>query len=201
MLWTILHANFFLRKTIPNKMFHSDYKHIIDRLPESLVKRACERLLHHSKDPVPLESIFGKSERIESYLRHTLEVYENSLNRKKRKTMAQEKVLRPQSWPECNVSPALPTIHVVDSGVQTEEIAHDYEEENNRRVVNELKVLSHHLLDYNRRTFGKFMQDIEKDYRERVTANKKMRYEIKDLKMQLLEAEKKLASMKSNSSH
>ena len=70
------------------KMFHSDYKHIIDRLPESLVKRACERLLHHSKDPVPLESIFGKSERIESYLRHTLEVYENSLNRKKRKTMA-----------------------------------------------------------------------------------------------------------------
>ena len=75
-------------------MFHSDYKHIIDRLPESLVKRACERLLHHSKDPVPLESISGKSERIESYLRHTLEVYKNSLNRKKRKTMAQEKVLR-----------------------------------------------------------------------------------------------------------
>ena len=132
----------FLRKTIPNKMFHSDYKHIIDRLPESLVKRACERLLHHSKDPVPLESIFRKSERIESYLRHTLEVYENLLNRKKRKTMAQEKVLRPRSWPECNVSPALPTIHVVDSGVQTEEIAHDHEEENNRRVVNELKVLS-----------------------------------------------------------
>ena len=69
------------------KMFHSDYKYIIDRLPESLVKRACERLLHHSKDPVPLESIFGKSERIESYLRHILEVYENSLNKKKRKTM------------------------------------------------------------------------------------------------------------------
>ena len=66
-------------------MFHSDYKHIIDRLPESLVKRACERLLHHSKDPIPLESISRKSERIESYLRHTLEVYENSLNKKKRK--------------------------------------------------------------------------------------------------------------------
>ncbi|GBC02505.1 hypothetical protein RclHR1_04650022 [Rhizophagus clarus] len=160
-------------------MFHSDYKHIIDRLPESLVKRTCERLLYHSKDPVPLESIFRKSERIESYLRHILEVYENSLNRKK----------------------PLPTIHVVDSGVQTEEIAYDYEEENNRQVVNELKVLSHFLLDYNRRTFRKFMQDIEKDYRERVTANKKMCYEIKDLKMQLLEAEKELASMKLNSSH
>ncbi|GBB95684.1 hypothetical protein RclHR1_25950001 [Rhizophagus clarus] len=76
-------------------MFHSDYKHIIDRLPKSFVKRAYERLLHHSKDSVPLESISRKSERIESYLRHTLEVYENSLNKKKCKTIAQEKLLRP----------------------------------------------------------------------------------------------------------
>ena len=52
----------FLRKNISNKMFHSDYKRIIDRLPESLIKRACERLLCHSKNPVPLESISKKSE-------------------------------------------------------------------------------------------------------------------------------------------
>ena len=45
------------------------------------------------------------------------------------------------------------------------------------------------------------MEDIEKEYRERVTANKKMRYEIKNLKMQLQEAERKLASMKSDSIH
>jgi hypothetical protein len=115
--------------------------------------------------------------------------------------------LRPRSWPECNVYPELPSIHVVDSGIQTDNstclkaLKHDHEEENNRRVMNELKVLSQHLLDYNRRTFGKFMQDIEKDYREQVTANKKMRYEIKDLKVQLLEAEKELASMKTNSIH
>ncbi|GBB99588.1 hypothetical protein RclHR1_35710001 [Rhizophagus clarus] len=157
-------------------MFHSDYKHITDRLPDSLVKRAYQ------------------------------EVYENSLNRK-HKSMAQTKLLRPRSWPECNVSPALPTIHVVDSGSQTndttwpEALKHDYEKENNCRVMNELKVLSQHLVDYNKRTFGKFMEDIEKDYREQVTTNKKMRYEIKNLKMQLLEVEKELASMKSNSSH
>src|SRR3954462_1240439 len=111
MLWTILQT-FFLRKTISNKMFHSDYKHIIDRLPESLVKRTCERLLHNSKDPVPLKSISRKSERIESYLRHTLEVYENSLNKKKHKTMAQEKLLRSRSWPECNVFSTSPAIYV-----------------------------------------------------------------------------------------
>ncbi|GES88475.1 hypothetical protein GLOIN_2v1779908 [Rhizophagus clarus] len=115
-------------------MFHSDYKHIIDRLSESLVKRACERLLHHSKDPVPLESISRK---------------------KKRKTMAQEKLLRPRSWPECNVFPTSPAIYVTDIGVQTngtwpEALKHDHEEENNHQVMNELKVFRQHLLDYNK---------------------------------------------------
>ena len=114
--------------------------------------------------------------------------------------MTQEKILRPRSWPECNVSPTLPTIHVTDIGVQTNGTC-DHEEENNRRVMNELKVLTQHLVDYNKRTFGKFMQDIEKEYRERVNANIRLRCEVEDLKMQLLEAEKELASMKSSSIH
>ena len=181
-------------------MFHSDYKHITDKLPESLIKRAYQGLLNHSKNPVPLEMISGKSGRIESYLRHKLEVYENSLNRK-RKNMAQEKLLRPRSWPECNVFPALPQIYVTDAEVQTDNIICNHDKENNRRVMNELKVFRQHLLDYNKRTFEKFMQDIEREYRERISANKKLRCENSDLKMQLQEAEKKLASMKSDSSH
>ena len=191
---------FFLRKSISNKMFHSDYKHITDRLPDSLVKRAYQSLLIHSKNPVPLEMISGKSGRIESYLRHKLEVYENSLNRK-HKNMAQTKLLRSRSWPECNVFPASPAIYVTDNGTQTVNISCDHEEENNRRVMNELKVFRQHLLDYNKRTFEKFMQDIEREYRERISMNKKLRCENGDLKMQLQEAEKKLASMKSDSSH
>ena len=137
----------FLRKHISNKMFHSDYKHITDRLPDNLVKRAYQGLLNHSKNPVPLEMISGKSGRIELYLKHKLEVYDNSLNRR-RKNMAQAKLLHPRSWPECNVFPASPTIHVVNNGSQTndttwsEALKHDYEEENNRQVMNELKVLS-----------------------------------------------------------
>ena len=91
-----LACKLFLRKSIFNKMFYFDYKHITDRLPDSLVKRAYQGLLNHSKNPVPLEMISGKSGRIELYLRHKLEVYENSLNRK-RKSMAQEKLLRPLS--------------------------------------------------------------------------------------------------------
>ncbi len=61
-------------------MFYSNYKHIIDKLFESLVKRVYKRLLHHFKDPISLESISEKSEQIESYLRHILKIYSNLLN-------------------------------------------------------------------------------------------------------------------------
>lgn len=61
-------------------MFYSNYKHIINRLSESLIKRTYQRLLYNSKDPIPLKSISEKSEQIEFYLRHTLKVYSNSLN-------------------------------------------------------------------------------------------------------------------------
>jgi len=67
--------------------------------------------------------------------------------------------------------------------------------------MNELKVICQHLLDYNKRTFEKFMQDIEREYRERISMNKKLRCENENLKMQLQEAEKELASMKLDSSH
>ncbi|POG60164.1 hypothetical protein GLOIN_2v1788268 [Rhizophagus irregularis DAOM 181602=DAOM 197198] len=61
-----------------------------------------------------------------------------------------------------------------------EALKYNHEEENNRWVMNELKVLSQHLLDYNKRTFEKFMRDVNLEYNEWVNANKKMRYEIKD---------------------
>ncbi len=40
-------------------MFNSDYKHITDRLLDSLVKKAYQGLLNHSKNPILLE-ISGK---------------------------------------------------------------------------------------------------------------------------------------------
>ena len=97
-------------------MFNFDYKHIIDKLFKGLVKRAYQRLLHHSKNPVLLESIFKKSEWIESYLRHTLEIYENSLNRKC-KNMVQKKLLHSRRWSECNIFPALSAIYVADNRI------------------------------------------------------------------------------------
>ncbi len=43
-------------------MFHSDYKHIIDRFSDSLVKRAYQGLLNYSKNPILLEMISEKSD-------------------------------------------------------------------------------------------------------------------------------------------
>ena len=45
------------------------------------------------------------------------------------------------------------------------------------------------------------MRDVNQEYNERISANKKLRYEVSDLKMQVQEAEKKLASIKSDSTH
>src|SRR5207248_9314769 len=89
----------FLRKTISYKMFHPDYKHITDKLPVSIKDRAYQRLLNHSRNPIPLEQISEKNKRIEDYLQHTLEIYQKSLDRS-RKTMDRKKS-RPQSWPKC----------------------------------------------------------------------------------------------------
>ena len=64
----------FLHKTISYKMFHPDYKHITDKLPVSIKDRAYQRLLNHSRNPIPLEQISEKNKRIEDYLLHTLEI-------------------------------------------------------------------------------------------------------------------------------
>ena len=43
------------------------------------------------------------------------------------------------------------------------------------------------------------MRDVNQEYNEWISANKKLRYEVSDLKMQVREAEKELAFMKLNS--
>jgi hypothetical protein len=58
--------------------FHSDYKPIIDKMPPSLVKRAFDQLLHMRRNPVSIEEITEKSDRIEQYLRNKLIVYEEA---------------------------------------------------------------------------------------------------------------------------
>jgi hypothetical protein len=119
--------------------------------------------------------------------------------------MRHNKALRSRSWAgDSDISPlALPAVCVTDNGTQTnagcEITCCNYEEKNNQRVMNELKVLSQHLLDYNKKTFEKFMQDANEEYDKRISVNKKLRCEIDTLKLQVQKAEKIITSLKSNS--
>src|SRR3954471_6023935 len=92
----------------------------------SQLERAYQRLLNHTRKPIPQNQISEKNKRIEDYLHHTLEIYQKSLDRN-HKTMDQKK-LRPQSWP---------IFYVTDNETQTDNTC-DHEAEINSRVKNEL---------------------------------------------------------------
>src|SRR3954471_22372276 len=87
----------------------------------SQLERAYQRLLNHTRKPIPQNQISEKNKRIVDYLYHTLEIYQKSLDRS-RKTMDRKK-LRPQSWPEYPTPLALPISYVSDTGTQTDNIA------------------------------------------------------------------------------
>jgi len=172
-------------------VFNQAYSNLLAKLPASLINEAWVRLTLRKRKPLSEKEASEINPIVESFLKHEAIRYQKRLMHQR----------RTQSWPECPTSLSfkrIPYIYVTDSDAQTDSITCDHEEENNRRVMNELKVLSQHLIDYNKRTFEKFMRDVEEEYRERVSANKKMRCEIEDLKMQVQEAEKKLASARSN---
>ena len=71
------------------------------------------------------------------------------------------------------------------------------EEEINRRVKKELDILCQRLLEYNEKTFGKFMREMTMEHEDRVKANKKLRDEVEEKKIELREAEKFLKYLKS----
>ncbi|CAG8490141.1 39055_t:CDS:2, partial [Gigaspora margarita] len=74
-------------------------------------------------------------------------------------------------------------------------------DEINHQVKKDIDILCQRLLEYNENTFGKFMREITNEHEERVKANKKLRYEVEEKKIELREAEKILASLKSHSTH
>jgi hypothetical protein len=174
--------------------FNQAYSKLLAKLPASIINEAWIRLTLRKRNPLSEKKASEINPIVESFLKHEAIRYQKRLMRQK----------RTQSWLECPTSLSfkkIPCIFVTDSGSQTENSVCDHEEENNLRVMNELRVFHQHLFDYNKRTFEKFMQDIEREYREQISMNKKLRCENEDLKMQLREAEKELASMRLDSSH
>ncbi|PKY62033.1 hypothetical protein RhiirA4_432234 [Rhizophagus irregularis] len=165
---------FFCAQSTETLMFHPDYKYITDKLPVSLKKRAYRRLLYNSRNPIPPDQISEKCDQIEDYLRHTLEIYQTSLDRK-RKTMNCKSTVNPDPPEQDKHS---------DSELFTYELA----------------ILKRQLLEHNRVTFDRFMQDLTKTHEKQIEANRESRLAIEDLKMKVREAETILAYLASHRS-
>src|SRR6185369_3859841 len=183
-------------------MFHPDYNPIIAKLPKSLVKRAYHRLLYHSRFPVTSEQISEKYDRIENYLYHTLEVYEKGLNKKRKK-----QIIEPLENLSYNID-------MVNQESQTQDTipiclcdqthrcsCFACEDEINRRVKKEVNVLFQQLLEYNEKTFDKFMREITIEHEKRVNENKKLRCEVEEKKIELQKAKRFLENLKSRSTY
>ena len=137
-------------------MFNQAYSDLLAKLPASLINEAWIRLISRKRNPLSEIEASEINPIVESFLKHEVIRYQKRLMRQR----------RTQSWSECPTTLSfkkIPAIYVADIETQTndttrpETLKHDHEEENNHRVINELKVLSWHLVDYNKRTFEKFM--------------------------------------------
>ena len=70
----------------------------------------------------------------------------------------------------------------------------------NEEIINkEITLLHKRLLEYNRDTFGQFMQDLNKTHEKQIEANRQMRLEIRNLKLRVQEVESYLAYLRSMS--
>ena len=66
-------------------------------------------------------------------------------------------------------------------------------------LLKALSALHKRLLEYNRDTFGQYMQDLDKTHEKQIEANRQMRLEIRNLKLRVQEVESYLAYLRSMS--
>ena len=99
--------------------------------------------------------------------------------------------------PEYPTPLTLPISYITDNGTQTDNIVCGHEAEINSRVV----VLQEQLLKYNKETFGRFMENLTREYERRIKENNQLRQEISKMKVQVQGIEKAIASMRSSESN
>ena len=70
----------------------------------------------------------------------------------------------------------------------------------NEEIINkEIALLHKHFLEYNRDTFGQYMQNLDKTHEKQIEANRQMRLEIRNLKLRVQEVKSYLAYLRSMS--
>ncbi|RHZ54281.1 hypothetical protein Glove_428g127 [Diversispora epigaea] len=164
--------------------FNKAYSGLIIKLPPSLVNEAWTRLLSRKRNPITKDEASAVNPLVKSFLRHEVNRYQKKLKYQRK------------SWPIVKNSLYNTDMSNQETQTQNTDPICDHEEEINCQVKKELDSLSRQLLEYNEKTFGSLMQEITKQFEERVNANNKLHSEIEQQKIKLYKAEKLLASLK-----
>ncbi|CAG8536415.1 13913_t:CDS:2, partial [Gigaspora margarita] len=181
-------TDFFLRYI--QMKFNQAYTGLVQQLPPSLVEDTWKRLTMRKRNPLTELEARGINPEIEDFLQHEIIVYTRKKQRQRRSIPLLENLLYDidMANQETQIQNTAP-ICICDQTHKCPCFAS--EDEINRQ----------RLMEYNENTFGKFMREITNEHEERVKANKKLRCEVEEKKIELREAEKILASLKSHSTH
>ncbi|CAJ0905507.1 9807_t:CDS:2 [Entrophospora sp. SA101] len=156
--------------------FNQAYTYLIQQLPPSLVEEAWRRLTTRKRNPFTLLEACGIDPAIEDFLQHEIIVYNRKKERQRRSSSPLENLSRVYNTEMTN-------------------------QESQTQDTIPICTCDQRLMEYNEKTFGKFMREITIEYGKRVNENKKLRCEIEQQKIQLQETEKCLAYLKSRSIH
>ena len=173
--------------------FNKAYLDLIRKLPPSVLNGAWTRIISRKRNPITEEEASGVNPMIEEFLKHEVERYQKKIKSQCR------------SWRVFEELSDMYNVKMPDQENQSKDSIPisicNHEEEINSRVKKEVEIIRNQLLEFNSETFGGFMQKLDKEYKERINANKELRCEVEQQRLQLQEAEKTLASLKAGCAH
>ncbi|CAB4426126.1 unnamed protein product [Rhizophagus irregularis] len=149
--------------------FNQAYSELLAMLPASVIHEVWLRLTTRKRKPISMTVASGVNPMVESFLKHEVLRYQKKLMRQR----------RIKSYPTLTINQTHMAGNKEMRGVIDEEVT----------------LLQKRLLEYNRATFGRFMQNLTREHERLIEANRQTRHEIDTMKEQVHEMEKILASM------
>ena len=139
--------------------FNRAYSDLLAILPDSVIQEGWARLTTWKRKPLTETEASGINPIVESFLKHEAQRYQNKLMRQR----------------QIKGCPTLCEHGTLETGIHMA---------GNEEIINkEIALLHKRLLEYNRDTFGQFMQDLNKTHEKQIEANCQMRLEIRNLKL------------------
>jgi len=183
--------------------FNKAYSDLIRQLPPSIAHESWMRLISRKRNPMTEDEASTINPIVESFLRHEVNRYQKKLKHKRQSWRLLEN-LQTMYNSEASVKTH---INMTNQETQTQDTTApilpscNHEKEINDQVMEKLEITRRQLLEHHIDIFNNFMRDITRDYEKQINENKKLRREIEQQKIQLQEAEKCLAYLKSRSTY